>query len=211
MKKSLYSLTLFDNLVEQIDSLAFSRGTNRSQLVNDILASYLGLQTPEQKIRTVLESVGENMAGELNVSPSNQNNSIYFGKSLKYKYRPKIVYMYEFKNEQDGQYAVLKISSRTQNQNLNALFNDFFQRISIIETKHQQVDRDCGNERTQHKFVRAFKHAGSIDRDEKHLSDYLTRYLKMIDSAMDDYFGDYEEDDINDRLDSIYQYFLDNR
>ena len=208
MNKSLYSLTLFDDIVEQIDDLAFTQGTNRSQLVNDILASYLGIKTPEQKIHSVLESISENMAGELNINQTNQNNSIYFGKSLKYKYRPKIIYMYEFKNENDGQYAVLKISSRTQNQNLNALFNDFFGRISAIEQNHQQPDCDSGNEQTNHKFVRAFKHAGSIQRDEKNLSDYLTRYLKMIDSAMDHYFDSTEADDLNDRLDSIYQYFF---
>ena len=79
MKKSLYSLTLFDDIVEQIDDLAFAQGTNRSQMVNDILASYLGIKTPEQKIHSVLESISENMAGELNVNHTNQNNSIYFG------------------------------------------------------------------------------------------------------------------------------------
>ena len=40
MKKSLYSLTLMDSVVAEIDRLAARQGTNRSNLVNQILADY---------------------------------------------------------------------------------------------------------------------------------------------------------------------------
>lgn len=46
MKKSVYSLMLFDEIVEKIDQLAYENNTNRSQLINDILAEKIGLETP---------------------------------------------------------------------------------------------------------------------------------------------------------------------
>ena len=38
MHKSLYSLMLLDELVDRVDRLAAEQGTNRSNLVNQILA-----------------------------------------------------------------------------------------------------------------------------------------------------------------------------
>ena len=38
MKKNLYSLTLSDDVVREVDALAHRMGTNRSALVNQILA-----------------------------------------------------------------------------------------------------------------------------------------------------------------------------
>lgn len=199
---------LFDEIVERVDDLAYARHTNRSQLINDILADYLGVETPEQKIQSVLVSVGDNLGDRPLVSQISQNNSIRFGKSLKYKYRPKVRYVYEFKNNADGRYAVLKISSRTTNADLNEMFRDFFNHIGVIEIRHHQIDRGSGDTDTHHKFVRAFKHAGSVNRDEQGLTDFLTRYLRMIDSAMDTYFEDFGSADMDAELDAIYSYFL---
>ena len=67
----------------------------------------------------------------LSVSQINRNSSIQFGKSLKYKYRPKVRYSYEFISNERGKYAVLKISSRTKSENLNDHFNEFFNLITF--------------------------------------------------------------------------------
>ena len=44
MKKNLYSLTLSDEVVREVDALAHRLGTNRSALVNRILSEYVGAQ-----------------------------------------------------------------------------------------------------------------------------------------------------------------------
>ena len=209
MRKSVYSLTLFDEIVEQIDQIAYENKTNRSQLINDILADYIGVQTPEQKIQTVLETLDQNLDGVLSVSQICKNNSIQFGKSLKYKYRPKIHYCYEFKNDDGKKYAVLKISSRTKNEDLNQHFSYFFHYIDSIEHRHQQEDCDNGGNTSQHKFVRAFKHYGAVTQDIRELTDFLTRYLLMIDTAMNAYFSVDGEGNIDEKLDGIYSHYLD--
>ena len=53
MKKSLYSLILTDDVVKEVDSLAKERNTNRSNLINQILAEYVSFTTPEKRINDI--------------------------------------------------------------------------------------------------------------------------------------------------------------
>ena len=46
MKKTLYSLMLNEEVVREIDALAHQMGTNRSALINQILADYTSVITP---------------------------------------------------------------------------------------------------------------------------------------------------------------------
>lgn len=188
MKKSVYSLMLFDEIVEKIDQIAYVNNTNRSQLINDILAEKIGLVTPEQKIQKILEQLDENFSDTLSVSQINKNSSIQFGKSLKYKYRPKVLYSYEFTSNGQGKYAVLKISSRTKSEDLIDHFDEFFNLIAGIEKKRTNYAVDLSNKQTSHKFIREFKEEGELSQDTEIVADNLTRYLKMIDQAMNVYF-----------------------
>ena len=49
MKKSTYSVVLSDRVVAEIDRLAYRKGTNRSSMINEILAGYVSMTTPEQR------------------------------------------------------------------------------------------------------------------------------------------------------------------
>lgn len=48
-EENLYSLTLSDDVVREVDALAHRMGTNRSALVNQILAEYVSVPTPERR------------------------------------------------------------------------------------------------------------------------------------------------------------------
>ena len=50
LQKSLYSLMLMDDVVREIDRLALQQNTNRSNFINQILAEYVSLMTPEKRI-----------------------------------------------------------------------------------------------------------------------------------------------------------------
>ena len=56
MKKSVYSLVLIDDLVEQLDHAAYARGLSRSGMINEILADYLSVVTPERQIQQTLDT-----------------------------------------------------------------------------------------------------------------------------------------------------------
>lgn len=53
MKKTLYSLMLSDEVVAEVDRLAHRLGTNRSNLINQILAEHVGFVTPERRINDI--------------------------------------------------------------------------------------------------------------------------------------------------------------
>ena len=55
MKKTLYSLMLSDDVVREADRLAHQKGTNRSNLINQILAEYFGMVTPQRRINDVFQ------------------------------------------------------------------------------------------------------------------------------------------------------------
>ena len=59
MKKSLYSLMLMDDVIRRIDMMALQQNTNRSNLVNQILAEYVSMMTPEMRINNIFRSIEE--------------------------------------------------------------------------------------------------------------------------------------------------------
>ena len=59
MNKSLYSLMLMDDVVKEVDKLALRAGTSRSNLVNQILAEYVSVSTPEKQIDSIFRSMEE--------------------------------------------------------------------------------------------------------------------------------------------------------
>ena len=53
MSKSVYSVVLMDDVVDAVDRLAYEAGTNRSNMINRILAEYVQLATPEQRMQDI--------------------------------------------------------------------------------------------------------------------------------------------------------------
>ena len=56
MNKSVYSLVLMDNVVSEVDKLAYELGTSRSNLINQILAEYVRYTTPEMRMRAIFDA-----------------------------------------------------------------------------------------------------------------------------------------------------------
>ena len=56
MAKRVYSLVLSDEVVGEVDRLARRLGTNRSGLINHILAEYLSCDTAENTVRDIFSA-----------------------------------------------------------------------------------------------------------------------------------------------------------
>ena len=63
MNKSVYSLVLMDNVVGEVDKLAYEMGTSRSNLINQILAEYVRYTTPEMRMRAIFDEMEKLMQG----------------------------------------------------------------------------------------------------------------------------------------------------
>ena len=75
MKKNLYSLTLSDEVVREVDALAHRLGTNRSALVNRILSEYVSVPTPERRINDIFEAIEALVSPSRELVPSFEPNS----------------------------------------------------------------------------------------------------------------------------------------
>ena len=93
--KNVYSIVLSSDVVEKIDRLAYENGTNRSNMINQILAEYVSYTTPEKRFREVfrqMQAILENSAFKA-AEPSDTMLSLR--SALAYKYNPTVKYNVE--------------------------------------------------------------------------------------------------------------------
>lgn len=138
MKKSTYSLILSDRVVEEIDKLAYSIKTSRSNLINEILANHVSYVTPEQRMRDILSMAQSFLVSdERYFFPEMQSASFLDVRAaLKYKYKPTIRYCIELYNQSAGPFGELRVSLRTQSEQLLVDISHFFERWVELERKH---------------------------------------------------------------------------
>ena len=93
MKKTLYSLMLSDEVVAEVDRLAHRLGTNRSNLINQILAEHVNLVTPERRINDIFSAIEQLMTPSRELVPFVSPNTMTMSlkSSLEYKYRPTLI------------------------------------------------------------------------------------------------------------------------
>ena len=135
MKKNLYSLMLSEDVVRAVDAMAHRTGTNRSALVNQILAEYLDLSTPEQRINDIFRTIEELVAPGQELVPFFAPNSptMSLKSSLAYKYRPTVKYEVELDRTGRGVLGELSVIFRTQSAELIAALTEFFRLWVRIE------------------------------------------------------------------------------
>ena len=129
---------LSDDVVREVDLLAHKRGTNRSNLINQILAEYLGMTTPQRRINDVFQAIEEAIAPYGQLVPFFTPNDLTMSlkSSLEYKYRPTVKYeveLYESGKESMGEISVI---FRTQSAALISDMTDFFRLWHDIEQKY---------------------------------------------------------------------------
>ena len=130
MKKNLYSLTLSDDVVREVDALAHRMGTNRSALVNQILAEYVSVPTPERRWNDIFEAIEELMTPTRELVPffAPGSSTMSLKSSLSYKYRPTVKYEVDLSSS-------LNIVFRTQSAALISAMTSFFRLWVQIEDK----------------------------------------------------------------------------
>ena len=190
MKKNLYSLTLSDEVVREVDALAHRLGTNRSALVNRILSEYVSVPTPERRINDIFEAI------EALVSPSRElvpffapnSQSMSLKSSLAYKYRPTVKYevaLYGDKQEGLGELAVI---FRTQSAALLQSMTQFFRLWKQIEDAHLS---GVAPEYALYdgKFVRTLSLPPDHDYTSEEIARAISDYVQLFDRLMKAYLA----------------------
>lgn len=187
MKKTLYSLMLNDEVVREVDALAHRMGTNRSNLINQILAEYVNYTTPERRINDILSTIEQLMAPSRELVPFFAPNSFSMSlkSSLEYKYRPTVKYEVELFRGGESSLGELSVVFRTQSAALISAMTEFFRLWKRIEDLH--LAQLTGETRSyalyDGKFVRSIAAPGRTCSAEE-LAGAISEYIKLFDRLM---------------------------
>lgn len=187
MNRSLYSLILMDDVVAEIDRLALRQNTSRSGLVNQILAEYVSLMTPEKRIGSVYKRIEELISKSVELVPAvtARNGSLSMKSSLDYKYRPTIRYEVQLYREPEQYIGELNVIIRTQSQSLLASLTDFFRLLKQLEDAY--VFGKTGGARYElyeGRFVRSISLPEDRDYTAEEMGDAISKYIEMLDDLM---------------------------
>ena len=193
MKKTLYSLVLNDEVVREVDALAHRMGTNRSNLINQILAEYVNYTTPEQRINEVLSAIEQLMAPSRELVPffSPNSYSMSLKSSLEYKYRPTVKYEVELYRGAGESIGELTVLFRTQSMALIQGMTDFFRLWKQIEDAHLQPLTGAKIDYALYdgKFLRSIA-APDKDCTTQELASALSDYITLFDKLLKGYLAD---------------------
>ena len=190
MKKTLYSLMLNDEVVREVDAMAHSLGTNRSNLINQILAEYVNYETPERRINNVLSAIEQLMAPSRELVPFFAPNtlSLSLKSSLQYKYRPTVKYEVELFKSGGESIGELSVMFRTQSAALISSITDFFRLWKSIEDAHLRSATGAHIDYALYdgKFVRSIA-LPDKDCTAEQLAGALSEYIKLFDKLLKGY------------------------
>ncbi len=201
MGKSVYSLVLIDELVEKIDKEAYLLNTNRSNLINRIIAEHFSVATPEQELKEIFDIVENTFRDteDLKVKAKQSDATMALHSALKYKYNPTIRYALELYKEREETVGELKVSFRTQNQHLISDITTFFMIWAKMEKKYIEKyfpEKKVLLQIKDGKLVRKF----IVPKEEKNrtndkIGKAITRYIESLDRIIKLYFRNI--DDLN--------------
>ena len=178
---------LNDEVVREVDALAHRLGTNRSNLINEILAEYVNYTTPERRINDILSTIQELMqpSGDLIPFFSPHSYSLSLKSSLEYKYRPTIKYEVELYKGSGDTIGALSVLFRTQSPALIDAMTDFFRLWKSIEDAHlaPRLNAKIDYALYDGKFVRTITVPDkNCSSDE--LASSLAEYIRLFDKMM---------------------------
>lgn len=188
MKKTLYSLMLSDDVVREIDILAHRMGTNRSNLVNQILAEKVSVRTPEQQINDIFSALHSLMSPESELIPFFEPNmpTMSLKSCLEYKYRPTVRYDVELYGTPRGdKIGELVVAVRTKSAALIEAMTDFFREFVRVEATFLENEREYAL--YENKFVRSIACKGNVNAEM--LASAISEYVTLFDTLMKAYIG----------------------
>ena len=194
MKKNMYSLMLAEDVIQAIDELASEKNTNRSNLINQILADYVSLTTPEKHVRNIfdiIENFISRQSGNLLYSQPN-DMTMSIKSPLQYHYRPTIRYeveMYRTPRQTIGQ---LKIIFRTTSSELLVELTRFFKLWMQLENIYIKqffskgaIEYGLANG----KFWRTFAVPNDSDYTEEQIGNAISQYIATFDEMLKDFLA----------------------
>ncbi len=212
MSKVVYSLVLDDNVVRQVDRVAYQMNTNRSSLINRILAEYVSYQTPEMQVQDIFQALSRLMeaCAPMKVLAPSSEAMLSIRSPLQFKYNPTIRYTVELGVVEDQLEGEIRASTRTQSEQLILVLNSFFLLLYKIEASYQRernpgVPLDCTVQ--DGRMTRRF-HLPQELTDSQDISDAIANYIQMVDQALHLYLSSSNPRGVAQQVEALYRQYL---
>ena len=192
---------LSDDVVRAVDAAAHAMGTNRSNLINQILADYVSITTPERRINDIFHAVEQMLAPSRELVPffSPRALTMSLKSSLEYKYRPTVKYEVQLFRSTEGPLGELSVVFRTQSAPLIEAMTQFFRLWKHTEDRLLAPLMTEGIDYALYdgKFVRSIAVPRGRDVTADDVAGALSDYIKLFDRLMKGWLsGRYDVNDV---------------
>ena len=193
-----------DDVVEAIDRLAYERNTNRSNLINQILAENVNYITPEMRMKDIFAEL-ENILSESCYQILDRSSDSMFAlrSPIRYKYRPMVNYTIELFREPKDIVGRLKVSFRTSSRNFTDAVEDFFTRWIDMEKRYLSELHPEGvpSEFDNAKYIRGFlKVSDENELSENEIAAAIGEYIKVLDKCIKFYFEHINNEELIEKM-----------
>ena len=190
MKKNVYSITLFEEVANAVDRLAYRSNMTRSGLINAILAEHLGLVTPQNRQKTIFEEINSflSLDDTFLVYPVSGESLLTAKSSIRFKYNPTIRYSVVIYPSFDSYFGELRVQLRTQNPLLLSALSDFLSVWKKVEyTYFKEILSETGGQ----KLVRRLRTPRLVSPDS--LGKTTAKYIRLINDCLTAHFNLYPD------------------
>ena len=194
MGKSLYSLILNDEVVAEVDKAALRLGTNRSALINKILADRLSVVTPEVRYNSIFGIISDllNDSMDLVLADGRKNSSLALKSFINVKYRPTIKYELSFEASGSELRGIMSVYYRTQSKALLELLEYFFSLYINTEKRYLKNSDGIYYYMEPGKFQRSFSFPA--DESAEKVGNVVLEYVRLFDMLMKDFISEADEE-----------------
>ena len=188
MSKSVYSVILNDDLVAELDRVAYNNGVSRSAMLDKILSTFLTVETPVTRMESIFSEMERLIGGWSGMKFINQPSVSMASvqSALVYRYNPTIKYSVElFQSEEN--LGVIKMSLRTQNPVLISLMEEFYNYFITLERKYlgeREYSYDDG------RFSRVLKKSEGLSAEKS--GEAIANFVRSLNYILNEYFSGLE-------------------
>ncbi|MBQ9747760.1 MAG: hypothetical protein IJV98_03145 [Clostridia bacterium] len=183
--KTVYSVVLSSDVVEKIDRLAYENGTNRSNMINQILADYVSYTTPEKRFREVFREMRSVLEARAIKTAEPSDTMLSMRSALAYKYNPTVKYNVELYRGEGDEIGELRVSMRTQNTGLLLCMTEFYRLWTQIELNYRGAVSAVASDG---KYARRLVLSVPVGVREVDLGRVIAAYVDAFDRALKAYF-----------------------
>ncbi|MBQ6846302.1 MAG: hypothetical protein IJO61_04150 [Oscillospiraceae bacterium] len=190
MKKNVYSITLFEEVVNAVDRAALRNNMTRSGLINAILAEHLGLVTPEVRQKTIFEEISSLLSPDETflVYPAGADSLFTVKSSIRFKYNPTISYSVVIYPGFDKFFGELRVRLRTRNPLLISTLESF---LALWQKIEYAYFGDNFSQVGEMKFIRKLRTPRMVTTDT--LGRASAKYIRLFNDCLTTHFNLYPD------------------